>query len=168
MNNIVSMKEFIKNKQNNLDIELSVFIRASAKSIYNILSTHKGLQDFMECELTTDGNKDLKIGAPIKFYWAEYANADDDLCSGTNGGEVVDMIPHKLISFTWGDAAEKRNLPWGSTLVEFKFDEVVENGVSGTRFTIHHYNLPNEAEAKDHQHGWNNYLTLCVGKWEGK
>lgn len=154
MNQILSIKEFMKTTDGTFTIELSQFIKASAETVYGILSDKAGLSEFMGCEI--DG--ELKTGAAIKFTW-QMANDDD--CSGVNGGTIVNMIENRLLSFTWGDENPERGLPWGSTLVEFKIEP--EN--NGCRVTILHYDLPSEQEAINHQGGWSSFLEQNTGNW---
>ena len=114
----------------------------------------------MDCEVEAA----IKVGGPIKFTWQKYVYANDLECSGINGGKFVDLIPNKLVSFTWGDINPERNFPWGSSLVEFK----IEPEKDGTRVTLHHFGLPNDREANDHQGGWKHYLEQSPAKWEKK
>jgi uncharacterized protein YndB with AHSA1/START domain len=102
---------------------------------------------------------DFEIGATIKFKWE--MGCDDDKNVAVNAGKIVNMIPNKLFSFTWGDESTKRNLPVGSTLVEFKIEEVADGSV----VTLFHYDLPNEAEAKDHTGGWSKFLRENTKNW---
>lgn len=157
MNNVVSIKEFLKTEKGTFTIEMSRFIAATPATVWAILSDRDGLSEYMECEI--EGN--LKPGAPIKFIWHEF-EADKEKCSGINGGHIVNMVPESLLSFTWGDENPNRGLPWGSTLVEFKLN--AENG--GTRVTILHYGLPSEEEAHDHTGGWSMFLEKNTVNWE--
>ncbi len=159
MNNIISIKEFIKTEEGSFTIEMSKFISASAETVYGILSDKAGLEQFMECKIEGE----LKTGAPIKFIWEQY-EVDDDDCSGVNGGEIVNMIPNKLLSFTWGDPNPARNLPLGSTLVEFKITPEAD----GCRVTICHYDLPSEKEADNHTGGWSKFLEQNTGTWSSR
>lgn len=156
MNNIVSIKEFLKTEKETFTIEMSTFIKASAETIYSILTNKTSLEEFMGCVIEGD----LTPGSQIKFTWAEYDGQDPN-CSGINGGEIVNMIPSSLLSFTWGDENPARGLPWGSTLVEFKI--AVQQG--GCLVTIIHYDLPSEKEAKDHQGGWTEFLEQNTSNW---
>lgn len=158
MNKVVSIKQFQKPDTGTFTIELSRYIDASPETIWSILSDKDGLASFMECEV--EGK--LEIGAAIKFIWQEIDEDDEeDDCSGINGGTVINMIPNALLSFTWGDEDPKRNLPWGSTLVEFK----IEAEKTGSRVWVLHYDLPSEAEAENHSDGWRMFLEKNTANW---
>ena len=148
----------MKTKKGTFTLEMSTFIKASAETIYAILSSKEGLEEFMECEVESE----LKVGAAIKFTWPFDCNGGEG--TSISGGEIQSMIPNTLISFTWGDASIERNFPWGSSLVEFKITP--EN--DGCRVAIHHYDLPSEFEINDHEGGWKHFLGAAAAKWETK
>ncbi|MBL4602491.1 MAG: SRPBCC domain-containing protein [Emcibacteraceae bacterium] len=156
MNKVVSIKEFKETDKGTFTIELSRYIEASPETVWEILSNKATLAEFMECEIEGE----LEVGAPIKFIWREF-EGDKENCSGINGGTIINMIPNTLLSFTWGDENPSRDLPWGSTLVEFKIEE--KSG--GCLVTIFHYDLPTEKEAEEHTGGWTMFLEKNTVNW---
>ena len=61
--------------------------------------------------------------------------------------------PHRLV-YTWGWEEGASTVPPGSTTVEF---ELEANG-EGTLLRFRHTDLPSEAAAQSHAHGWEHYL----------
>ncbi len=165
MNEVVSIAEFIKNKNDKFDIEISAFIKASAETIYDVLTNKESFAHFMECEL----EHEIKKGAPIRFSFNVSYTDENGVTHGPPcfvAGEVVDMIPNKLFSFTWGDDnGIEDKMPAGSTLVEFKIEPASEDGNDGCRVTIHHHDNPTEFIAKDHTQGWSYHLGNCVKRY---
>lgn len=155
MAEVVSIKEFMKTKKGTFTIEMSRFIKASSQTIFEILTDKTGLGTFMESEVECD----FKIGSPIKFIWE--MGCDDEKGVTVNSGTIINIVPNSLFSFTWGDENPKRNLPVGSTLVEFK----IEEQKNGCLVTIIHYDLPSEHEANDHCGGWSEFLEKNTTTW---
>ena len=69
-------------------------------------------------------------------------------------GEVLEIIPQKLIKFTWAwhDDEDKRG---HESVVQFKV-ESIEGG--GTRFSLIHKGLADEESAQNHMGGWTSSL----------
>lgn len=164
MNKLVNIADFIKNDDGTFDIEISAFIKASPETIYDILTTRESFAEFMQCDLENE----IEVGAPIKFI---FNVAYTDSQGVTHGppcyaiGEIVNMVPHELFSFTWGDGITIKDFPAGSTLVEFKIEPASENGTDGCQVTILHHNNPSEHFAKDHSQGWAYHLGNCADRF---
>ncbi len=164
MNNVVNIADLIKNEDGTFDIEVSAFIKASAETIYEILTNRESFAHFMECEL----EHEIKVGNPIKFIFNVSYTDHNGVTHGPPCyaiGEIVKMIPNKFFSFTWGDGITVKDFPAGSTLVEFKIEPGSENGIDGCRVTIHHRDNPSEGIAKDHTQGWSYHLGNCVKRY---
>lgn len=165
MNNIISIEDFIKNEDGTFNVEVSAFINASAETIYDILTNRESMAEFMSCDMPFE----IEVGAQIDFV---FNVAYTDVHGVTHeppaisSGKVVEMVPNKLFSFTWGDARGfDPNFPAGMTLVEFKIEPGHENGNDGCRVTIHHHNLLNKPYAEDHCEGWSYHLGNCVARF---
>ncbi len=154
-----------KNENGTFNVEVSAFIKASAKTIYNIITDRQGFADFMSCDI----KEDIKPGGPMEFIF-DVAYTDENGVThdppAISSGKVIKMIPNELFSFTWGDGRGfNKDFPPGSTLVEFKIKPEQENGVDGCRVTICHHDLPSEYLANDHSDGWSYHLGDCVNKF---
>lgn len=165
MTDAISVSEIFKTKENKFNIEVSAFIKASAETIYEIITDKDGFADFMGCEL----QEEIRLGGPIIFIF-DVAYTDESGVThappAISSGKVVSMVPHELFSFTWGDGRSfNKDFPPGSTLVEFKIATATENGINGCRVTIHHYDLPSEYLANDHSGGWQYHLGNCISKY---
>jgi uncharacterized protein YndB with AHSA1/START domain len=68
-------------------------------------------------------------------------------------GRVVDVLPGRRITFTWGWTDEPETLPPGSTTVQI---ELIEDG-GGTLIRLTHRDLP-DAAAPMHEAGWQHYV----------
>lgn len=64
-------------------------------------------------------------------------------------GEVTELDPPRSVSFTWGwhDDADRRG---HESTVRF----TVEPDGDGAIFTLHHFDLPDDESANNHQDGW--------------
>ena len=79
----------------------------------------------------------------------------------TARGEFVEVDPPHRLVFTWGwdPSGEEPNLvPPGSSTVEV---ELLPDG-DGTKLLFTHRDLPSQASAESHGHGWDHYLTRLV------
>ncbi|MEP7204243.1 MAG: SRPBCC domain-containing protein, partial [Ilumatobacteraceae bacterium] len=68
------------------------------------------------------------------------------------GGSIVEIVPHKRITFTWGFEIEASPLPAGSTLVSI---ELIPRG-NGTLVRLTQEGVPDGFESV--QQGWEHYL----------
>lgn len=165
MNDTTSSGEVQKIDGNKFNVHVSAFIKASAETIYNIITDKDGFAKFMSCDL----KEDIKPGGPINFIF-DVAYTDENGVThdppAISSGKVVSMIPNELFSFTWGDGRGfNEGFPPGSTLVEFKISPETENGIEGCRVIIDHYDLTTEYLANDHCGGWKYHLGNCVDKF---
>ncbi len=71
-------------------------------------------------------------------------------------GRVVEVVEGRRLSFTWGvaEGTQAAEMPSGSTRVTI----ALEPTSTGTRVTLVHAGLPSEAERRDHEEGWREYL----------
>lgn len=81
---------------------------------------------------------------------------------GFAGGNVVEVVPLRRISFTWGFEVPDHPLPSGSTLVTI--DLVANEG--GTLLRLTQERLPEGFEAV--RQGWDHYLDRLVVIAEGR
>jgi uncharacterized protein YndB with AHSA1/START domain len=75
----------------------------------------------------------------------------------TARGEFVELDPPHRLVYTWGWEPGEDGpgaVPPGSSTVEV---ELVRSG-TGTMLRFTHRDLPNEASAESHGHGWDHYL----------
>ena len=68
-------------------------------------------------------------------------------------GEVVEVVEHRRIVFTWGWTGAAFTLPPGSTVVEIDLEPVP----GGTLIRLVHRDLPEHLRAP-HEAGWTHYL----------
>jgi uncharacterized protein YndB with AHSA1/START domain len=76
-------------------------------------------------------------------------------------GEFVELDPPHRLVFTWGWEAGKDGpnpVPPGSSTIEI---QLTPSG-DGTTLRFTHRDLPNEAAAESHAHGWDHYLERLV------
>ncbi|MEX0874050.1 MAG: SRPBCC domain-containing protein [Actinomycetota bacterium] len=77
------------------------------------------------------------------------------------GGEVIEVVPNRRISFTWGFEIPEHPLPRGSTLVVI---DLIPDG-DGTLLRLTQERVPDGFEAV--RHGWEHYLDRLVIVAEG-
>lgn len=115
-------------------------IAAPAAIVYELLTDPTLLVEWMAESAETD----LRPGGAWRW---THANGD------TTCGEFVELVPHRLIVFTYGWEQPELGIPPGSTRVEVHLTELEGR----TRVKVVHTGL-DEAAAANHRGGWHHYL----------
>jgi activator of HSP90 ATPase len=123
-------------------IELSVFLPATAKQIYNAWLSSEEHSAF------TGGAAiiDPRIGG--KF------NVWDDYITGT----TIELEPYRRIVQTW----RTTDFPAGSP--DSKLKVLLEEIDSGTKVTLFHDDIP-EGQSNEYEQGWNDYYFEPMQKY---
>lgn len=115
-------------------------IAAPAAIVYELFTDPTLLVEWMAESAETD----VRPGG--RWRWT-HANGD------TTCGEYVELVPHRLIVFTYGWEQPDLEIPPGSTRVEVHLTELEGR----TRVKVVHTGL-DEAAAANHRGGWQHYL----------
>lgn len=115
-------------------------IAAPAAVVYELFTDPALLVEWMAESAETD----VRPGG--RWRWT-HANGD------TTCGEFVELVPHRLIVFTYGWEQPELGIPPGSTRVEVHLTELEGR----TRVKVVHSGL-DEAAAANHRGGWQHYL----------
>jgi uncharacterized protein YndB with AHSA1/START domain len=66
---------------------------------------------------------------------------------------VLDFKPGKSLSYSW--RPDDFHKEWEDSVVSYQFAPAKEEG---TNVKLNHHKLPNNAQAKNHEHGWNDQV----------
>lgn len=114
-------------------------VAAPPEVLWELVSTPSGWLSWQG----TEADITAEIGGPHRV------NIRGDAFAG---GSIVEIVPHKRITFTWGFEIEGSPLPAGSTLVRI---ELIPRG-DGTLVRLTQERVPQGFESV--QQGWEHYL----------
>lgn len=132
-------------EEQELTVELSVFIEARPETVFSILSDPERLSEWMN----TRASFELREGSPVELRFDQFGT--------TVSGELLEVVPNRKLSLTWGvsEGEQAATLPPGSTRVTFT---LAPEG-DGTRVELRHSGFPTEEEAARHEAGWRFHLS---------
>ena len=78
-------------------------------------------------------------------------------------GELVELVPHSRLVFTWGWEGDAPPVSPGSTTVEIELEPVE----TGTLLRLTHRGLAPPPVAEHHRQGWERYLERLRVRAEG-
>jgi uncharacterized protein YndB with AHSA1/START domain len=117
-----------------------IAIDAPAEVVWRHLTTADGLMRWVGPEATAD---------PVPGGGLRWVHPN----GATVVGHFVELVPHRLLVFTYGWEDGRMGVPPASTTVEIELSE--EAGVTTLRLT--HRGLP-RAAVEDHERGWAYFL----------
>ncbi|MFV1991401.1 MAG: SRPBCC family protein, partial [Acidimicrobiales bacterium] len=121
-------------------IENSVTLQVTPDEVFALITEPDRLRRWM----AVSARIDLHAGGAYRFMMTPGHSAV---------GEIVEVVPGKLLSFTWNwDLANEQALqPAGTVSIE------IEPVADGTRVTLRHEGLP-EDQIAGHSEGWDHFM----------
>jgi uncharacterized protein YndB with AHSA1/START domain len=120
----------------NIPLEREIYIEAQIETVFGFFTDASKLTLWLGRQATLEPEAGGQVRVEVND-------------TRTILGEFIEIVPHRLIVFTWGWEGHV-SLPPGSSTVEVRLEPEGE----GTRLRISHRGLPNEQERINHARAW--------------
>jgi uncharacterized protein YndB with AHSA1/START domain len=120
----------------NSPLEREIYIEAQIETVFGFFTDANKMAQWLGRQATLEP----QAGGQVRI------EVND---TRTISGEFVEIVPYRLIVFTWGWEGHA-TVPPGSSTVEVRFEPQGE----GTHLRITHRGLPNEQERINHARAW--------------
>ena len=118
-------------------IEMTFHVNAAPDEVFELLTNQEKVAQW-------GGGKAIvepKVGGKFEMF------------DGWVRGKVLDFKPGKSLSYSW--RPDDFHKEWEDSVVSYQFAPAKEEG---TNVKLNHHKLPNNAQAKNHEHGWNDQV----------